>query len=387
MNNNHNHNHNNSNRRYIEEKCIAIPNDSIDMFFGYEEKGVCTIGKGGFGEVCKGKLKEDKSELLQRFNIPEGVDIAIKKIRKDMFDMNEISILFKIKDLKYISKYYGCLYDDNYIYITMEFIKGEELFNYGDNETNIKNILANILSISTQLAIAIDELHKLGIIHNDIKSENIMVNENYSNRSFNLDIKLIDYGLSCETSDIKKCNYNSGTSRFINQTQLGEYRSKQKKNNKTVHNVNNINNVNNAKDIFKKKDWWAYLITIFEIIFSVNITDKNKRGQLTSRQDKIFNSLPQNIQKLILLLFDRNTFFSKTSKVIRDEIFTTLGIPQPKGNNVSNASKVSNVSKVLTLKTNSKKHNSRKKTCKGFGCIFPFLRKKNIKQNNNNSNA
>ena len=90
-----------------EDKCRQI--NSIKDFF------IITghLGKGGFGNVWKGKIIPEASNTLQSVNIdvPIGIDIAIKEIQRHMFDMNEISILFKIKNLDYISRYYGCLYN------------------------------------------------------------------------------------------------------------------------------------------------------------------------------------------------------------------------------------------------------------------------------------
>jgi serine/threonine protein kinase len=363
-----------SNNNSYRDKCIPILQDStISTYFDIDN---CILGSGGYGQVCKGKITEDGSELLQSFNIPKGVDIAIKKIKIYEFNMNEISILFKIKDLKYITKYYGCLYDDNYIYIIMEYIQGKDLYNYIINKhynsndeiialnkqeqnelkSNRKRIFNNILSISKKIAIAIDELHKLEIIHNDIKPENIMVIENdKTDSSNNLDIKLIDYGLSCEVKNINKCKYGDGSIDYIDENQKNKYERL----------PINENFSDNANDMLKKKDWWAYIIIIFALIFNEYPDDFYKNGYLTKidfydtkeklnflnerqrlgvlnrkkniKQKLIFLDNKQYIflKKIILSLFNRGVFFDKTSDKIRNEIFTTLDIKQSDLNNIS----------------------------------------------------
>jgi len=341
----------NNNNSY-KDKCIPIPEDStnntnntnkaINTYFDIDE---CILGKGSFGEVCKGTITPKGTELLQRFNIPKGVDIAIKKILKHKFDMNEINILFKIKDLKYITKYYGCLYDDNYIYIIMEYIQGEELFNYIYGKTqdednnprqltpaekskvaiNKQRVKANMLSISKQLAIAIDELHKLGIIHNDIKSENIMVNENANeDSSNNLDIKLIDYGLSCELNNINYCFNKNGNLKGTDGFMDAEF---------LQQNYNDIMSFDNDKlreEFFRKKDWWAYILTLYELLFDHGIPDyedENGNKHLFYKGDiEILNAISPNLANLITNLSNQEILYENDSEDIRNFIFGTLGI-------------------------------------------------------------
>ena len=61
------------------------------------------------------------------------------------------------------------------------------------------NSLSNVINITFQILKGIKCLHKYGIIHRDIKSANIMVNEDYKNEIKETpkdSVKIVDFGLS-----------------------------------------------------------------------------------------------------------------------------------------------------------------------------------------------
>src|SRR5262249_5123881 len=70
-------------------------------------------------------------------------------------------------------------------YIVMEYIEGEPLSKKIENGPLPVNDTIDILS---QVADALDEAHKQGIVHRDIKSDNIMITE----RGL---VKILDFGL------------------------------------------------------------------------------------------------------------------------------------------------------------------------------------------------
>jgi serine/threonine protein kinase len=96
--------------------------------------------------------------------IQDNIDIEkIKEETKHLLDCNHENIM----------KVYSSFFEKDFYYIIMELIDGKKLTNLLDSkelsEQRISEILRGILE-------ALDYLHKLGKIHRDIKSDNVMVN-------------------------------------------------------------------------------------------------------------------------------------------------------------------------------------------------------------------
>ena len=86
--------------------------------------------------------------------------------------MNEVALLSNL-DHPNIVKYFETYDDKIYLYLVMEYIKGEELFDKitregGLTETQVAKYMSSILY-------AINYCHDQGVVHRDIKPENIMV--------------------------------------------------------------------------------------------------------------------------------------------------------------------------------------------------------------------
>ena len=168
------------------------------------------IGSGGTCSVYKGHPSEDPSHIF-----------AIKLYTEDYKKYFEKEIL--IKDLLHDTnlflslKKYGtgylhiheenCLFNNDIhsiekVYYEIEDLaENGELFNYvyelkrGFNEQIAAKIFLNILK-------SVNLLHKRGIIHGDIKPENILIGNDFN-------IKLIDFGFSQKVEDNDYTIYSS----------------------------------------------------------------------------------------------------------------------------------------------------------------------------------
>ncbi|KAK3335302.1 hypothetical protein B0T19DRAFT_4366 [Cercophora scortea] len=131
-----------------------------------------TIGEGEFGKVKLGWKQEG------------GVQVAIKLIKKDQLGSNpsrmqkimrEVSILkslthpniVQLHKMEESERHYG---------IVLEYASGGELFDYILNHRYLKDNAARRLF--AQLVSGVGYLHKKGIVHRDLKLENLLLDRN-----------------------------------------------------------------------------------------------------------------------------------------------------------------------------------------------------------------
>lgn len=140
------------------------------------------IGRGTFGKVFLAELKENKKLY------------AIKSIRKDiLIQYEQVDNTILEKDIMFECDHpflVGMEYlfqNDMRLYFVMPFVRGGELYKIFQAQKRFDE--ATVRFYAAQLVVAIGYLHMKGIVHRDLKLENVLVDqEGY--------IKIIDYGLA-----------------------------------------------------------------------------------------------------------------------------------------------------------------------------------------------
>lgn len=158
------------------------------------------IGKGAYGEVRKAlHLKTNAYRAIKMVSKKDLSMIDKKHILK------EITVLRQM-DHPHIVKVYEFFETDFYYHIVMEFLEGHELYNtlVGDNFTYNERTICKIMQ---QLLSAVQFMHNNGIMHRDLKSENIIHNGKH--------VVIIDFGTSKNISASKKHKQFTGTSLYI----------------------------------------------------------------------------------------------------------------------------------------------------------------------------
>ncbi|KAI9714569.1 MAG: hypothetical protein M1812_006374 [Candelaria pacifica] len=131
-----------------------------------------TLGEGEFGKVKMGWKKDG------------GVQVAIKLIRRETLGSNpsrlpkiyrEISILRELSHPN-IVRLHEMVETDRQIGIILEYASGGELFDYILNHRYLKDNAARRLF--AQLVSGVGYLHKKGIVHRDLKLENLLLDRN-----------------------------------------------------------------------------------------------------------------------------------------------------------------------------------------------------------------
>ena len=112
--------------------------------------------------------------------------ILTSRIQKDQMDelVNEINIMRKL-DHPYVLKLYEVYHVKRKLWLVTELLTGGDLASRKHSEHACKNVIEQVLR-------ALVYLHRMGVVHRDIKLENIL----YENHSKNATVRLIDFGLS-----------------------------------------------------------------------------------------------------------------------------------------------------------------------------------------------
>lgn len=158
-------------------KQMALQNDEITL---EELRAIKKLGNGKFGTVT---LVHDDNNVyaIKAINRRE----ANLKKRVASYLIWERRIMLCV-DHPFIGKMVKSFKNDNYVFLLLEFINGVSLKELLISNQNVFNMNHTRFYISSLLLI-VDYLHHKGIVHRDIKTNNIMVDE----AGF---IKLIDFG-------------------------------------------------------------------------------------------------------------------------------------------------------------------------------------------------
>ena len=173
------------------------------------------LGSGQFGTVYKAIRKSDnKTIALKVIDIPPNQSHLIEKTQEEI---ETLKTLATPECNPFVICYYRSSYDkiNKRFLVEMELVNGETMNNYvkrlwRDNVS--KKVYYYLLLIAKDLLKGLEYTHNKGIIHNDIKPENIMIDTTNTPR-------IVDYGLSCTVVGTnqwgKYCQSNGGTPDYV----------------------------------------------------------------------------------------------------------------------------------------------------------------------------
>jgi serine/threonine protein kinase len=150
--------------------------DSLNLKYDIED----TIGTG-VSVVKKAVNKTTKKEYAVKFLQKQVKGQNIPRTALD----NEIELLKTISHPS-IVQLYETVEDTSTIYLIMELIKGSDLFDINDFLGTLRP--SSVAALLTPLLNALSYLHSRGIVHHDIKPENIIVDYTLNT------LKLTDFG-------------------------------------------------------------------------------------------------------------------------------------------------------------------------------------------------
>ena len=248
------------------------------------------IGTGGMGEVY---LAED-TKL--------GRKVAVKVLNKS-FASDRSNLARFLREARVASSLnhpnimtvheIGELGEINYI--VTEFIEGETLVNYAINKNSN---LAEIIELCRQMCGALIAAHEIGIIHRDIKPDNIMVREDGL-------LKILDFGLAKQTHfELDQNDLDLQTSDAIS-TQKGMILG-------TV--VYMSPEQARGKEVDTRTDIWSFGVVLFELLsgrrpFQGETTSDVIAAVLKNRPpplSDLVSNLPNDLEEIVKKCLSKN---------------------------------------------------------------------------------
>lgn len=169
--------------------------DTEDIYPDYEL--IRILGRGHFGTVWEATRKSDeKTVALKVVQIDKRNPTAVQDL------VREVSILSKVSDPS-CKPYLACIYGYKYLpdsgefLIEMELVEGKRLDLYVKSIHDRSTLYRHLLLIMKDIVKALQYLHSNGIVHNDVKPDNIIIDKD-------LTPVLVDFGASCDKLSLCK---------------------------------------------------------------------------------------------------------------------------------------------------------------------------------------
>jgi serine/threonine protein kinase/predicted Zn-dependent protease len=259
------------------------------------------LGKGGMGKVYKVFDKEVNAKVALKLIKPE---IASDKKTIERF-RNELKVARDIAH-KNVCRMYDLGREEGAYYITMEYVSGEDLKSFIRRAGFLS--AGKAISIGNQVCEGLLEAHRLGVIHRDLKPQNIMIDKEGNAR-------IMDFGIarSLRAKGITGSGVMIGTPEYMSPEQV------------------------DGKEVDQRADIYSLGVILYEMVtgrvpfegdtaFSIGVKQKS---EIPKPPKEINEQIPEDLNRVILKCMqkEKESRYQSVSELHSELMNLEKGIP------------------------------------------------------------
>ena len=236
------------------------------------------LGKGGMGKVYKVFDTEIKEKIALKL-IKSDISVDHETIERFR---NELKFARKIRH-KNVCQMFDLAKEEGSYYITMEYVHGEDLKRLIRKMGQLSP--GQAILIAKQVCEGLAEAHKLGVVHRDLKPQNIMVDEEGNAR-------IMDFGIarSLKIKGITGAGVMIGTPEYMSPEQV------------------------EGKDVDQRSDIYSLGIILYELVtgrvpfegetpFTIGVKQKS---EIPKNPKQINPNIPEDLSGIILKCLEKD---------------------------------------------------------------------------------